>query len=230
MESTLSKAELVETIDEMQVVHEDEVAELQAEHKAEVARLQAEHKVELGGKQAKLDTACKGKSKAQLAAQVDRAKVKGAAKRARDEVRALMPGIREVARQQADEGLASKAMRKQELATAAHSEKRYWKERCENAEHLAACRQTELNTHLCIGSISRGLLIRCGCLFGLTVCSQRACMQYTNVYWQSSEWKQSQVARHANRVSYRAGRSKAPKRRSDDKGMIPTRAPTGGQP
>ena len=41
MKSTLSKAELVETIDEMQVVHEDEVAELQAEHKAEVARLQA---------------------------------------------------------------------------------------------------------------------------------------------------------------------------------------------
>ena len=96
-----------------------------------------------------MDTACKGKSKAQLAAQVDRAKVKGAAKRARDEVRALMPGIREVARQQADEGLASKAMRKQELATAAHSEKRYWKERCENAEHLAACRQTELNTLRC---------------------------------------------------------------------------------
>ena len=100
-------------------------------------------------KQKKLNTAVKLKSKALIGKVNAIASIKGTAKRVRAEEQSKLPAIREEVRQQTDVALVSKVKRKQELSTAAHGEKRYWKERCENAEQLATGRLEELRTLRC---------------------------------------------------------------------------------
>ena len=127
-------------------------AELVAEHKLVVEKL--ESKLETA--QTKVDTANKAKSKAQITATADRAKVKGTADRVRKEEKAkakeTAKEVKASAAENADDGLKAKALRKQELATRAHAEKRSWKERAEKAEHLAATRLNELKAMRCKSS------------------------------------------------------------------------------
>ena len=127
-------------------------AELVAEHKLVVEKL--ESKLETA--QTKLGTANKGTSKAQIAATADRAKVKGTADRVRKEEKAkakeTAKEVKASAAENADDVLKAKALRKQELATGAHAEKRSWKARAEKAEHLAATRLNELKVMRCKNS------------------------------------------------------------------------------
>ena len=139
-DAVMTKAEVADSMEELKVEHAGELA-------AERAKTRAAE-VKAVAKQAKLDTAIKAKSKAQTAkAQTDATK-KGTAKRVRDEEKAKAKereaAIRETAAEQADEALKTKVKAKQACATAAHGVKRYWKGRCENAEHLAETRGEEL--------------------------------------------------------------------------------------
>ena len=82
-------------------------------------------------------------SKSQIAHKATKATMLGHTKRVRDEMKAglkaSMPAIREAA----DEELKAKAIRKQELLTMAHAEKRAAKGRQATAEHLAVVRLKE---------------------------------------------------------------------------------------
>ena len=137
-----TNAELQEQMEQMDVDHAATLSTLAAENAAAAANHAAAEKA----LQAKVTAAKKAQSKAQTRATAASERVRGTAKRVRAEERAKLPGIREGARQQADEGLKLKAVRTQELSTAAHAAKREWKRRAEAAQVLAAQRQAKLKS------------------------------------------------------------------------------------
>ena len=145
-EVRFTKAELLE---QMEVEQEAELKAEQAKTTAAMAQAEAA-KAKAEATQGRLDTAVKAKSKAQIRAQKSEDSRKGTAKRVRGEERSNAKereaAIRETAKVEADAALKAKAKRKQELATAAHREKREWKRRAETAEELAAQRQAKLNS------------------------------------------------------------------------------------
>jgi hypothetical protein len=96
--------------------------------------MQAEHEAAMAALQAKLTASNKDKSKWQAAATSAKAHNKGATKRARDDLKAEMPKIREAAREQAEAAVEGNLQRLRVRKAEANSEKREWRARAEAAE------------------------------------------------------------------------------------------------
>ena len=122
---SMTKAELVDAMEEEREEYAATVLALEVEH----AHIVAEHGVALAAKQARVDTARKAASKAQAGQRTAKEITKGTAKRVREEERAKLPALSDARVAQVD------ALRRK-----AHAEKREYLERADKAEHLAATR------------------------------------------------------------------------------------------
>ena len=138
-ERNVSKAELVEMMEEEREEHAVTLHALEVEHEMVVAERDAErdvlvieHKTALAAKQATVDTARKAASKAQVAKAKVTASIKGTAKRVREEEHAKLPEMA------AAKVAHANALRKQALA-----EKRDFKAKFEEADRLATSRLKE---------------------------------------------------------------------------------------
>ena len=113
---------------EQKAKYSDMLKVLKTEHKEQLSAAKTEHKEKLA------DT--KEDYKQQLSDYVEATNAK-------------LAEIRETAAEEAEQQLGDKLKRTQDLKTEAHAEKRAWKERAENAEHLAALRLAEMKELQC---------------------------------------------------------------------------------
>ena len=120
-EVPMTKAELVEQMEEEREEHRQVVEQMEAN----TAELKEKHVEEVTSLKGKVTTVQKGASKVRIEAKSSKAAMKGHTARVRQEQKKLrmeqVAAIREAAANEADEALKAKVAHKQALVTAAHS-------------------------------------------------------------------------------------------------------------